>query len=273
MIMLKRIAAMLACTAALSACGGSGAVNRITNAAPSLGGIWRGEMATPSGQTEPGVIVVTEDGKIFAAAQNADSSCTDALLGSLNLSANTFSGGADFGVIDYTTDIGVQIDCAFTDGSVSGTSILSGSVVSRASLTLISSDTTSLGTALTPTTGTFTFDDLYNEGSSLSKLAGNWTLLTGAVLNINADGVMFSQDSVNGCVLNGKVSLINVKYNAYSMSASYSNCGASASTLNGLTGTGLITRDDTVVPNVLYAGYSLTLPNGQVLVIASYATD
>jgi hypothetical protein len=128
-----------------------------------------------------------------------------------------------------------------------------------------------MGTALA-TSGTLSFDDVYNEASSLSKLAGKWTVSTGALLTIDADGTILSQDAASGCEVNGKVSLINGKYNAYAVTATYSNCGANGSALNGLSGTGLMTLDDTQNPSVLYVGYSMTLAGGEVLLVASNAT-
>ena len=264
---------LILASTSLCACGGAGVTNQVATLPPTLGGIWRGQIATPAGTSAVGFMVVAEDGRFFSAVQNAGTDCSDVALGTLTIAGNAFSGSGYFGIIDYMTDIGVQVDCSFADGSVSGTIDVSGAVTPRTSMTMTTEDTTSLGTALPSATGQVTFDATYNSGSSLSKVAGNWRLSTGAVLNINADGVLFSQDAANGCVLNGHVSIINASYDVYAVSAIYSNCGAAASALNGLTATGLMTKDDTVTPNVLYTGYSLTLSDGQVLIIASTATN
>ena len=122
------------------------------------------------------------------------------------------------------------------------------------------------------TNGTLTFDEVYNETSSLSKVAGKWTLSSGALFSIAADGTISSQDASNGCEIKGKVSMINASYNAYAVSATYSNCQASVSALNEVTATGLMTVDDTQTPSVLYIGYSMTLVGGEVLVIVANGT-
>jgi hypothetical protein len=230
-------------------------------------------MTSASGATVTGLLLVTEEGKFMSVADDGATGCADVAQGTLALNGKTFSGSGDFGIIDYAGAIGVQINCAFTDGSVWGTSTLSGSVVPRTTLTMTGDDTTSLGTVIQRTTGTLNFDDVYNESSSLSKLAGDWLLSTGAMLSISSDGVISSQDQSNGCVITGQVSIINASYNAYSVSVTYSNCGATTSALNGVTGTGLMTLDDTVVPSVLYTGYALTFSDGEVLLLVTKATN
>jgi hypothetical protein len=259
--------------AAIGACSSGGVSEQAANPPPSLGGIWKGQMMASSGVSLPTLMLVTEEGKFFTVAENTATGCADVAEGELTLVVDSFSGNANFGLTSYTTDIGVQIDCAFADGSVGGTAGLTGTVVPRKSLSLTANDVTALGTVLPAGTGMLDFDALYNETSSLSKVSGNWTLSTGAVVSINSGGVIFSKDTVNGCVVNGKVSLINSNYDAYAVSATYSDCGPNASVLNGLTGTGLMTLDDTQIPNVLYVVYSLTLPGGEQLVLAVNATN
>jgi hypothetical protein len=273
-IQVKRIGFLLTlvyASAALEAC--TGAIPEQTpNAPASAGGIWKGQMTAPSGATLPTLMMVTEDGKFFSLANNAGTGCADVAAGALTLIGDSYSGSANFGIITYAVGVGVQVDCAFSDGSVWGTAALTGSLVSRQTLTVTANDITTLGTALPGTTGMLNFDDVYNESSSLSKVSGNWYLSTNALLSIDSAGAIYSQDTVNGCLVNGKVTLINTKYNAYAVSVTYSNCGASASALDGLTATGLMTVDDTIIPTTLYVGYTLTLSNGEVLMVALTAT-
>jgi pimeloyl-ACP methyl ester carboxylesterase len=132
--------------------------------------------------------------------------------------------------------------------------------------------TTGSGTALPATTFTLQFNSLYNEPSSLSKLAGLWIGPTGVVTSINSDGTFFSQDPASGCVVNGRYSIINASYNVYAGSETFASCEGHAAVLNGLTATGLITLDDTVAPNQLAGGASVRLPGGAVIVVASTAT-
>ena len=265
---LKYFLAVVLTASILGACGAS-VTQPPPNAQPSLGGIWKGQLTVPSGATLPALVLITEDGRFFSMAQNVNNDCADVAQGSLLLSGADYSGTDNFGIISATGDIGVQVDCAFSDGSVWGTGVMSGSLA-PGTLSWTADDSTSLGTALA-TSGTLTFDDVYNEASSLSKLTGKWTLSTGALLTIDADGTILSQDVASGCDVKGKVSLINGRYNAYAMAATYSNCGASASALNALSATGLMTLDDTQNPSVLYVGYSVTLPGGEVVMIAASA--
>jgi hypothetical protein len=88
-------------------------------------------------------------------------------------------------------------------------------------------------------------------------------------MTVSANGALASQDPTSGCDVNGHISIINASFNAYSLSATYSNCQGNASILNGVTATGLLTLDDTVSPNVLYAGYSVTLSNGAFIIVVA----
>ncbi len=261
----------LIASVALSACGG-GAVQPTQTGPASVGGIWRGEMMAPSGIALPTFILVTEDGRFFSVAVHSDNVCADVAQGTLIAGGDAYSGNSNFGIIGATGQIGVQIDCAFTDGSVSGTAALSGSFVPRSTLTLTSADTTSLGTPLQAAVGMLTFDNVYNEASSISQLEGRWILTSGVLLTIASDGTLSSVDGGTGCVMNGKVSLIDARYNAYALSATYSDCQPSASAFNGLTATGLMSLDNTQDAKVLYLGYSMTLVGGEVVVIVSNST-
>jgi hypothetical protein len=87
---------------------------------------------------------------------------------------------------------------------------------------------------------------------------------TGAVINVNSNGVVFSQDPLTGCVLNGNLSLIDTNYNAYRVQYSFSGCRSPYIRLNGTTARGLGTLDTTSSPQRAVigvvsssAGYSL----------------
>jgi hypothetical protein len=166
----------------------------------------------------------------------------------------------------------LQAGCTYPDGSTSATGTLSGTIVQGSTLTITATARTANGTTLPATTLTLTFNSLYNESSSLTKLAGNWTGPTGIVTTINGDGSFFAQDPASGCVVNGQYSIIDPKYNVYSGSATYSSCQGNAAVLNGLTATGLLTLNDTVSPNELAGGASVQLQNGAVVVVVATAT-
>ena len=261
----------------LNACGGGGgggSGGAAVSAPPAVvnqmvGGIWKGQITDASGNTSTSLTIVTEDGRFFTAARNNNNNFEDLGMGTLAVTGNTVSGNATVGIVVYATSPGVQIGCVYSDGSRSAIGTIAGSVVQRSSLNLTVTATTVNGTALPSIPANLTFDTRYNMASSLAAIAGNWNGPTGNILNINANGAIFSQDPVSGCVVNGQVSIINAAYNAYSASATYSNCGGSSAILNGLSANGILAIDTTVSPNLLYAGYSLTLPNATVLMVAA----
>ncbi|MFM8516419.1 MAG: choice-of-anchor D domain-containing protein, partial [Nevskiaceae bacterium] len=111
------------------------------------------------------------------------------------------------------------------------------------------------------------FDTLYTRGSSLAKAAGNYKNVgSGAVININATGVLFSQEDASGCVINGSVAVIDSRFNAYATRLSFSGCKGDKAALNGTNASGLMFIDDTTSPAKLSLGvqnpkpgYALTL--------------
>lgn len=126
------------------------------------------------------------------------------------------------------------------DGSASGTGTVTGTIQERSSISATSAFTTSLG-ATTTSTISLLFDPLYNEDSSLALIAGNyvdWWEYYDGVLNITSNGVLFLQDPYTGCVVNGRVAIINASYNVYDVQFSYSSCRLDAE-LNGVTLRGL----------------------------------
>ena len=256
----------------LSSCGGGGGTNPPPVVQQSVGGIWRGQFTTTAGTSVTGLALVTEEGKFFSEAKNLGNDCADVGMGTLSVSGDAVTGSEEIGIVNFATANAINTSCQFPDGSSWGSGTISGSVAQRSTLTLTGKGTTANGTALPSNTVTLTYDSLYSESSSLGKLAGNWTGPTGLVMNINPNGAVFAQDPTSGCIVNGHLSMINAKYNAYSASATYSNCTGNASALNGLTATGLASLDDGVNPNVLYLGYSLTLATGEVLIVVADAT-
>lgn len=91
---------------------------------------------------------------------------------------------------------------------------------------------------LVPTLGA-TLDPLYNEPSSLAKLAGNWDDF-GNTLTINPDGTFFEQQA-SGCVVNGAYTIIDATHNLYGVSFEITNC---TSSIAGIAFTGLGYLDD-----------------------------
>lgn len=254
----------------LSACGGGGGGSS-TSPPPvvnqAVGGIWTYQGTASNGDSVKTVGLVAEDGRAVFFSQNLTNGCADVGIGLISASGSTVSGNAKVGIVDFSFSPSINTNCAFPDGSKSATEVVTGSVVQRSTLTLSGTVTTAVGNVLpAQPAATAAFDSLYDTASSLSTIAGNWTGPTGLVTNINSNGVIFSQDPVSGCVVNGQVSIINASYNAYSATASYASCTGSASILNGVTASGLMTINTSVSPEILYLGYSAVVGSATVIV-------
>jgi hypothetical protein len=268
---MKRLAPLLA--VALAACGGGGSSSTSTPSPvvnnQSVGGIWNSNYTASNGDQIQAVAIATEDGRYFSASKDLSNNCEELSTGTLSVSGSTVSGNVVSAVATYATSSGVNTTCTFSDGSTWATGTVSGTVVQRSTATITSTGTTGSGTALPASTVTWSFNVLYNEPSSLAKIAGNWMGATGNTLTINADGSFFVQDPVSGCVINGAASILNASYNAYAWSATYANCQGTSAVLNGQTPTGIVTIDDTVTPNQLVGGVSVTLATGQILIVVA----
>jgi len=242
----------------VSGCGGGGGgssgagstAGGSTPAAPvnaSPGGIWTGtDQATGLSLTG----LITETGE-FHFIRSDDTQ----YFGTLSVSGSNTTGNLT-GV--------APVGYLFPDGSATGTGTFTGTVAARSSISGSVRFTTQRGET---TTGgiSMSFNSVYNQSSSLSKIAGNYRDPdTGAVINVNSNGVVFSQDPLTGCVLNGNLAIIDGNYNAYRVQYSFSSCRSPYTRLNGTTARGLGTLDTTSSPNRAVigvvnssAGYSL----------------
>jgi len=119
--------------------------------------------------------------------------------------------------------------------------------------------------SLGSSTYTWTFDSLYDAPSSLAAVAGNYSD-GNATLSINSNGVIFEQDPTSGCVLNGQISLIDARYDVYSVSITDSNCSVAPAT--AVTLTGLASLNQTVSSATLDLGISGSV-NGRFLVFTA----
>jgi hypothetical protein len=253
----------------LSACGGgssSGSSTPPPVVNKSVGGIWTTQYTvtsgTNTGDTINGLAIATEQGDFVTFAKNATNGCASVGFGQGSVTGTSVSGTADWALVQYTTIPGVVANCTEPDGTTSGTTVLTGTVAQRATLTLTGTDTTSAGTVYPATTLTWTYDSLYALTPSLSMIAGNYTDGTDT-LTISSNGAVFEQDPTTGCVVNGQLTIPNSSYNAYSFSVTYANCTGAYSVFNGTTATGIGAYDNTVTPNELDAGWHGTV-NGQM---------
>jgi hypothetical protein len=279
------VAVLLSLT--LSACGGGGGSGSSDPPTPpasipppastppaptneSVGGIWIGTN-TINGVTVKSLALVSETGEVFSIAVNESNDCADVATGTLMVTGDSFSGSAVAVLVSYQENTNIQTGCIFPDGSTYGFGTVSGTVAQRTTITLTSSFTTEAGTVLPTETGTLTFDSLYDETPSLSKLAGNWRGPTGVITTVNSDGSFYAQDPTTGCIVNGQYTIVNPNYNMYSGSATYEGCTGAATQLNGLTATGLMTLDDTVTPNQTEGGVTVRLGNGEIVIAMATA--
>lgn len=236
---MKKLLGLLLAAVALSACGGGGGGSTTTVQNASPGGIWQGTDSV-SGLQVIGIIDESGAGH-FLRADGVQ------FVGTATTSGNSISGS-----IEGYTNFGTT----FPDGSTSGSGTISGTIAARSSLSGTVQFTTAGGTASSGTLD-LTFNQLYNAGSSLATIAGNYSYTTPngvVVVTIAADGTVTAQDPNTGCVVDGVVSIIDVSYNAYQVELTYSSCLGTAGALDGIQFSGLLTYDNTVSPAVSYAG-------------------
>jgi hypothetical protein len=153
-----------------------------------------------------------------------------------------------------------QFPSQFTDGSGYGVGTLNASVVTGSALNGTLNFTTAANTVIA-STWNLAFSSLYNSGSSLGSLAGTSGLyaesasstdaLHGAVLSINAQGVLFAQNPNDGCVLSGQALAKDPAADIYEVSYTYASCSGPYASLNGVHFTGLATLESNQSPAVL----------------------
>lgn len=217
---------------AVSGCGdGSGRAGPgappVTNVSP--GGIWSG--LDSSGRDV--IALITETGRFHFI--NEDLSQGSGVL--------SVTGGNQ---ISGNFQLVTQLGFTFVDGTTSAICTFTGSVVERQTITGSVNCTTTAGLQ-TQVTAALAYETLYDRDSSLAMISGNYQAVQ-EVLNIAANGVMFSQNAGTGCVVNGQVTVINAAYNAYDVSFIYGNCLGQEAILNGSTFTGLALLDNTTLP-------------------------
>ncbi len=233
----RHFTAILALSLTLCGCGGGGSASTApppSNASP--GGIWQGTDASSGLQV---LGVVDEAGEAHFIRSDGSQFVGTVVTSGTNLSAN-FQGFTQWGSV-------------FADGSTYGNGTLSGTIQERQSITSNVSFTTSLGNT---TTGALdlTFNSLYDSGSSLSTLSGNYSETgTGDVLSVTASGAATWQDPNTGCLMNGTVTIIDANYDAYKVDFTLSNCIGPSAALNGVAFDGLGAYDTNQSPAVFTA--------------------
>ena len=212
--------------------GGSGDGNippPVPNAA--VGGLWAGETVIAGLGTYELIGIVAEDGRAYFVQE-------DGVMywGTANSSGNQITASLNGAGL---------LGSPLSDGSTSSTGSVNGTIVARASMSANSTFTTARGSR---TTGTISlsYEPSYDDDSSLALIAGNYVDALGlyaGVLNIASNGDVFLQDPDSGCVINGRIGIINSAYNAYDMQFSYNGCTGLDAAFNGVTFRGLASYD------------------------------
>lgn len=237
--------------AALAACGGGGGGGSSGFASPgtstpppvarnaSMGGIWEGTIRESTGEVYETLGLVTESGEFHFLTELGTQAFGTATTSDSNVSAS------------YV--LAPEIGYLFADGSPGASGTLTGTVQERTSLSGTLATRTSRGTSYSGTLS-MRYNAIYERDSSPATIAGNFREPGGTVVNVSANGVIFAQDALSGCVINGTVGIIDANYNAYRVQYAYSSCRGADAVLNGATFRGLATLDGTSRPEELIVG-------------------
>jgi hypothetical protein len=211
--------------------GGASATPPSTPAGPTVNptGIWDIK-DTVNGKPVTEVALIA-GGNYFALASADQFGCEDITGGTYAIDGSTFKGSGALVLMN---------SCNAPNGQGGYLPYTLSGYMATAGLNL----SFVVGAILVPTLGA-TMDPLYNEPSSLTKLAGNWND-AGNTLTINADGTFFEQQS-SGCVVSGAYTIIDATHNLYGVSLQIANCSSSVA---GIAFNGLGYLDDSN-PNAL----------------------
>ncbi len=209
----------------LAACGGGGGSSDSNTDTPvadaAVGGIWVGTV-TDNVFNDPQLFlgVSTDDGRFrFLSADTLGQ-----FVGAFDADGTLLSGsGVGIAPVGNTwLDNSTTIDISMT-GTITERTRMSGS-----------------WSGGTGETGTFSFsyDAMYDRGSSLTTVAGSWVSRDEfdnpvGSMTIDSAGRVDGQDAA-GCLYSGDVTIINASYNAYNLSMAVSNCGDLDGTYSGL---------------------------------------
>jgi hypothetical protein len=139
---------------------------------------------------------------------------------------------------------------SFADGTTLANCSFTGTLVERDTIDLRQECTTATGLRFSDTL-VFEFDPLYDRGSSLAAISGNYQVSSGSVLTVAADGAVFMQDAVSGCVTTGRVSLMVASSNLYRLALQHDSCTGPEAILNGWSFAGFALLDNAGTPEEL----------------------
>ncbi len=153
----------------------------------------------------------------------------------------TVEGGADGGIVceldRNTFRAALPPGATFPDGSTSGEGKVKGSIYVDNWLDMALNIKTSLGTSH-PVAASLRYDPVHRLDASLTTVAG--TFHVGSLsLSIDASGGVFGQDAASGCVVNGRLKVLEGKFNLYEVALTQETCAGELAVLNGGQGDGL----------------------------------
>jgi hypothetical protein len=198
----------------------------------SPGGIWVG---TENATGRDLIGIISETGEYHFLREDGIQ-----FFGGGVINGQTFSGAVTAIASSGTT---------FADGSSGGAGQFTAQITERSRLQGTVTITTSPGRSET-IAFTATYDAVHQLDSALSVIAGNYARFDrrSAVLNINSNGVIFGQDPVSGCVINGQASILDARYDGYRVILTHSLCTGPSIALNNVALTGLAAYDNTESP-------------------------
>lgn len=236
----------------LAGCGGSGSdgalsASQDTNASPggsgntpgssslnaSPGGFWEGS-SSDGGSIN---LLVTETGRFH-------------LIDSDRSQGSGMLDVSDTNDVDASFQFVTEPGSTFADGTTRTFCSLTGTLIERQSMTVAVNCNNNAGLT-SEFSATLSSKIIYEGDSSLAAIAGNYQGEK-FVLDIAGDGMLFSQEAVSGCVINGQAGIIDSAFNAYDVEFVYSNCTGEDTAMNGDSFVGIALLDDTVTPEALY---------------------
>lgn len=230
---MRKQIAIAAAMVALAACGGGG-----SSAPPppppqnaAVDGIWTASYTNSAGNAADSIVLATADGTYFSIGVDTVSHCQGVGYGTLVSSVDnlTLAGSV------------VLVPCTFADGSNTATlngsgTIQAGSSISLTTLTLKSSMGNTyaadwLGQSMSD-------DPLYNEASSLAKVAGAYNVPDGSggvlgVITVAMDGTFTYGPDTAGCSASGSLSIIDATHAIMGFTGDFVNCGALGAGMTG----------------------------------------
>jgi hypothetical protein len=271
----KPIALAISASIVLFGCGGGGGGGNSTPPATqnqSPAGIWSTSYTVTSGpnigDTIKALAFVSVTNEFYFAAVNQNNGCATVGFGQGSVSGSTISASEVGAVVRFSNIPGINVNCAFPDGSTTASASITGTVSTGQTLVITGSGMTAGGTALPSNTVTYVYDSLSNVPPSFATVAGNYTTVDGSTLSISNSGAISELNITTGCTMSGQLTIQSGSYNIYNVSVSMSSCAQAYSTYDGLSMSGLAAYDNSVTPNEIDFGLSGTL-GGQFFVLAT----